>query len=399
MNLYEKTAATLAVICLPMLAQAGKYTVSGTVNGAREGDRVVLAVYSSYNYSPEKGDRCDTLELDGKGRFSFSGKLKSGRPAHLMYLSSSPDAPVFPPKVYFALTPSKIEIEADASSFRKAEISGGLYDDPRNTAFVKAEEEADAYIDTLRLRGRKAAAAGDTARADELKKQWEEKRAQYERMLYSFFKEDTPFAPFQYISTARIYRDDADGIAGVCASFGRRAAKSGFADIVRQKRDYAMAMKSGRPCPELLLTDREGRTVSLSDYKGKYLLVSHWSAGCGGSHYADPLINEAYEKYGPYGLEVLGTTDPSGVYFKPKDGEGPVDMKKLVFGTFKHKYKDIDLSEGDNYMFERRFNVSGTPYFVFVSPEGTIIEAGLGVEVLGTVKKTMESVRAGAEGK
>ena len=232
-----------------------------------------------------------------------------------------------------------------------------------------------------------------------LKEQSEEQRSQYERMLYSFFKEDTPFAPFQYISTARIYRDDADGIAGVCASFGRRAAKSGFADIVRQRRDYAMAMKSGRPCPELLLTDRDGRTVSLSDYKGKYLLVSHWSAGCGGSHYADPLISKVYEKYRQYGLEVLGTTDPSAVHFKPKDGSGPVDMKKMVFGIFKHEYKDIDLSEGDNYMFEKRFNVNGTPYFVFVSPEGIIIEAGLGVEVLDTVNKTMGSVRVAAEGK
>ena len=160
-----------------------------------------------------------------------------------------------------------------------------------------------------------------------------------------------------------------------------------------------MAMKSGRPCPELLLTDRDGRTVSLSDYKGKYLLVSHWSAGCGGSHYADPMISKAYEKYRQYGLEVLGTTDPSAVHFKPKDGSGPVDMKKMVFGIFKHEYKDIDLSEGDNYMFEKRFNVNGTPYFVFVSPEGIIIEAGLGVEVLDTVNKTMESVRVAAEGK
>lgn len=399
MKLYGKTVAALAVICLPMLAQAGKYTVSGVVEGSRERDKVVLAIYSSYNYSPEKGDRCDTLELDGEGRFSFSGKLKSGRPAHLMYISSSPDAPVFPPKVYFALTPSKMLIRANAASFSDASISGGLYDDPRNTAFVKAEKEAEACIDSLRMRSRKASAAGDTVAMKALKEQSEEQRSQYERMLYSFFKEDTPFAPFQYISTARIYRDDADGIAGVCASFGRRAAKSGFADIVKQRRDYAMAMKSGRPCPELLLTDRDGRIVSLSDYKGKYLLVSHWSAGCGGSHYADPLISKVYEKYRQYGLEVLGTTDPSAVHFKPKGGSGPVDMKKMVFGIFKHEYKDIDLSEGDNYMFEKRFNVNGTPYFVFVSPEGIIIEAGLGVEVLDTVNKTMESVRVAAEGK
>ena len=98
-------------------------------------------------------------------------------------------------------------------------------------------------------------------------------------------------------------------------------------------------------------------------------------------------------------MEVLGTTDPSAVHFKPKDGSGPVDMKKMVFGIFKHEYKDIDLSEGDNYMFEKRFNVNGTPYFVFVSPEGIIIEAGLGVEVLATRNTPMESVRVAPEGK
>ncbi len=35
MKLYGKTVAALAVICSPMLAQAGKYTVSGVVEGSR----------------------------------------------------------------------------------------------------------------------------------------------------------------------------------------------------------------------------------------------------------------------------------------------------------------------------------------------------------------------------
>lgn len=383
-------AAALCMAGFSAQAKGGKFTVSGRVDGALFGDKIVLVRFASHNYSPAPCDAVDTVSLAADGSFSFSGRLDAECPAKLLYLTSAQEKPPFPPGIYFALPAGKTVINASAEDFRKGIVGNKLYD-KKALAFLAAEESLDIALDTISARGRRAAQAKDTAAAAALRLQREEVKKAQQELYYSFFKEDTPFAAFAYISTARIYRDDARGNREVYDNFAPRAKKSGFAAIVKDKCEHADSIRVGKPCPELHLVSRTGQPVRLADYAGKFLLISHWSVACGGSHYADPLIAKIYGKYHPYGLEILGTTDPSGVHINFQDpSKAPADMKEYIMNAFKHPYPDIDLSQGDNYWFERRFDVGGTPYLVFVSPEGVILGVSLGTDALDTVEKTME---------
>ncbi|RPJ44566.1 MAG: TlpA family protein disulfide reductase [Candidatus Latescibacterota bacterium] len=61
-----------------------------------------------------------------------------------------------------------------------------------------------------------------------------------------------------------------------------------------------------------LLTADGGRTISLSDYKGKVLILNFWATWCPPCKKEIPHFNELYEQYKGEGLEVLGVSVDQG---------------------------------------------------------------------------------------
>lgn len=58
--------------------------------------------------------------------------------------------------------------------------------------------------------------------------------------------------------------------------------------------------------PEFELKDRAGKTVRLSDYAGKVVLIDFWATWCGPCKASIPWFNELAAKYGPEGFAVIG---------------------------------------------------------------------------------------------
>ena len=62
----------------------------------------------------------------------------------------------------------------------------------------------------------------------------------------------------------------------------------------------------GLPVPEFTLKDLSGKDVSLSEYKGKVVLVNFWATWCTPCLGEIPELIEMQEKYGPKGFVILG---------------------------------------------------------------------------------------------
>jgi peroxiredoxin len=62
----------------------------------------------------------------------------------------------------------------------------------------------------------------------------------------------------------------------------------------------------GKSAPLFTVTSLDGRRVSLTDYRGKAVLINFWATWCGNCKLEMPWLADLREKYAGQGFEVLG---------------------------------------------------------------------------------------------
>lgn len=97
----------------------------------------------------------------------------------------------------------------------------------------------------------------------------------------------------------------------------------------------------GKQAPPFSLKNIDGRLISLSDYKGKVVLINFWATWCKPCRVEMPSLNRLFKKYSKQGLVVIGvsidkTKDPVRKFLE----EIPLDFPIVL---------DSDISVSKNY--------------------------------------------------
>ena len=79
------------------------------------------------------------------------------------------------------------------------------------------------------------------------------------------------------------------------------AAASMYAQIEQVK-----ALMKGGTAPDFSQNNPDGEALSLSDFKGKIVLLDFWASWCGPCRRENPNVVKVYEKYKDKGFEILG---------------------------------------------------------------------------------------------
>ena len=137
------------------------------------------------------------------------------------------------------------------------------------------------------------------------------------------------------------------------------------------ERNHAHNLKPGVPAPDFTAKDINGKTVSLSQYRGKTLLLVFWTRDCGSLSYETDDLAALYRKYKAQGFEVLGICDDSITLRATL----PAFLKK--HGMTWPQILDGGRATGRVF---RQYGVKGTMQTMLIGPDGKILnpDASLG---------------------
>lgn len=149
------------------------------------------------------------------------------------------------------------------------------------------------------------------------------------------------------------------------------AAKQQFAQVKKQ-REASAFLGSGKPAPDFTQNDINGKPVSLSDLRGKVVLIDFWASWCGPCRKENPNVVALYNKYKDAGFTVLSVSLDDN----KANWVAAIEKDKLIW-----PYHVSDLKKWSNEV-ARKYQVSGIPFTVLVDREGNIIDTRLrGVEL------------------
>jgi len=358
-----KKLIALAVAAIPLiaLAQDGGYTVQGKVGSYN-------APAKMYFRYVVKGKVLTDSAVLNNGSFKFSGTV--GNVPEGAYLELNQKGTGVVHKDYRTIYLEKGTINVNgADSLSKATVDGTKtnVENERYQALMKpiyaAEDAADA---------RKSAATDEQKNSEkfmrEVFKAAKDASAQEMAADKKFIAEN----PDSYISLNALemyayYSDYAD-IAPLYNGLSDNLKQSENGKAFGNRLPKIKAVAIGTMAPEFTEADTSGKMISLSSFKGKYVLVDFWASWCGPCRRENPSVVKTLNMFKGKNFTILGVSlDRPGAKDKwlaaiHKDGLTWTHVSDLQFW----KSKTADL-----------YGVRAIPQNFLIGPDGKIIAHNL----------------------
>ena len=121
-------------------------------------------------------------------------------------------------------------------------------------------------------------------------------------------------------------------------------------------------LKAGNPSPSFCCPDINGKQVSLSSLKGKYVYIDVWATWCGPCRGELPYMTKLEEQYAGKDIHFVSLSC---------DSNKSAWEKRVQKGDM----KGIQLHLGTNSDFMQKYIINGIPRFILLDREGKIVKA------------------------
>jgi len=370
-----KLTYTLMLLLFVQLTDAqgtkNQFTLEGKLTG-KPVDSVIVS------YRAENGKYSEFPLPVVKQQFLLKGSIKEPVMATMYFKNAGEIIPremVEGRRLAFYLEPGtgtetkKITVTGDPQKVNGMKISGSKTQrefEELNAETAAVRKEMEPVLIALRKEK-------DHEKNAEIREQLTPFNERITKITYQFFLDH----PNSYVTADRmIYYVSSlplESLKKVYANFSPEIRKT---DNVIKFAAELKKIESGIPgsmAADFTTTDINGNKLSLSSFKGKYVLLDFWASWCVPCRKGNPHLIELYNKYHAKGFEIIGVSDDDR---KPELWKAAVATDHI--GIWNHVLRGLDMELRMKNLpnptdISDGFGIHVLPTKILIDPNGKII--------------------------
>lgn len=363
----------------PALAK-NTFIIKGNVTGTKG------ATWFHISYEGQGGKTVrDSVKLFS-GAFAYIGKIEQPTQAYFYFKGENEQRVDFSAYKSAFVEPGVSELKGNAGDVKSLVLKGGAVQ-AEMEAFEKLTAAYKAGVTPLNERYNAGSMAyANAKRAGASEEALEEMKLKLEHIRDSMqpYSQKMREANMAYFKAHPASYITLSQLRFYTSSMKVEEAEAIFAKMTPEMKASAQGkeiakeianMRSGSPgsmATNFSGMDITGKPLSLTDFRGKYVLVDFWASWCVPCRKGNPHLLQLYSKYKKKGFEIIGVSDDDSNHEAWKKA-----VEKDGIGVWKHVLRGLKKSADGSYDRSEdkseAYGIHTLPTKILIDPQGKIV--------------------------